>query len=30
MPFYTGRPWFLPLAGAWFRRLDRRERCRGR
>ncbi|MDP6705998.1 MAG: FAD-binding oxidoreductase [Alphaproteobacteria bacterium] len=30
MPFYTGRPWFLPLAGAWFRRLDRRERRRGR
>ncbi len=22
VPLYTGRPWFLPLAGAWYRLLD--------
>ncbi len=22
IPFYTGTPWFLPLAGLWFRALD--------
>ena len=21
-PFYTGKPWFLPIAGAWYRLLD--------
>ena len=26
-PFYTGRPWFLPAAVAWYRWRDRRE-CR--
>ena len=23
VPFYGGRPWFLPLAGAWYRAVDR-------
>ena len=22
IPFYNGRPWFLPLVGAWYRVLD--------
>ena len=26
LPFYDGRPWFLPLVGAWYRHLDRRDR----
>ena len=26
-PLYTGNPWFLPLVGAWFRFLDRRDRA---
>jgi glycine/D-amino acid oxidase-like deaminating enzyme len=26
-PLYTGKPWFLPLVGAWFRFLDRRDRA---
>lgn len=24
-PFYTGNPWFLPAAVAWYRRLDRKQ-----
>jgi glycine/D-amino acid oxidase-like deaminating enzyme len=24
--FYTGTPWFLPLIGAWYRHLDRKDR----
>jgi hypothetical protein len=23
VPLYRGRPWFLPLAGAWYRAVDR-------
>jgi glycine/D-amino acid oxidase-like deaminating enzyme len=26
LPLYDGRPWFLPIVGAWYRHLDRRER----
>lgn len=26
-PFYDGRPWFLPIVGAWFRFLDRLDRA---
>lgn len=25
-PFYTGRPWFLPIVGEYYRYLDRKER----
>ena len=24
-PFYTGRPWFLPLVERWYQRKDRKE-----
>jgi hypothetical protein len=23
LPLYDGRPWFLPLVGAWYRAVDR-------
>jgi glycine/D-amino acid oxidase-like deaminating enzyme len=26
-PLYTGNPWFLPLVGAWYRHLDRKDRA---
>ena len=26
-PLYTGNPWFLPLIGAWYRHLDKRDRA---
>lgn len=29
-PFYTGRPWFLPAAIAWYRWKDRRQRRKAR
>ncbi len=27
--FYNGNPWFLPIVGAWYRHLDRRDRKAG-
>ena len=26
VPFYKGRPWFLPIVGEYYRYLDRKER----
>lgn len=28
-PFYNGNPWFLPIVGAWYRHLDRKDRAAG-
>ena len=28
VPFYRGRPWFLPIVGGYYRWLDRRDRRR--
>lgn len=28
-PFYNGNPWFLPIVGAWYRHLDRKDRTAG-
>ena len=28
VPFYTGKPWFLPIIGNYYRYLDNRERRR--
>ena len=29
IPFYRGKPWFLPIVGEYYRYLDRRDRSKG-